>query len=59
MTASRVRHVSPLLATAIIAVPVVFVWMLLLPGFARSTRQAGFVYFGAQVLVAVIYAVFG
>ena len=59
MTASRTRHVSPLLAIAIIAVPLVFVWVLLLPGFARSTRRAGFVFAGANVLVAVIYAVFG
>ena len=59
MTASHSRRVSPLLATAIIAVPLVFVWLLLLPGFARSTRQAGFVFAGAHVVVAVIYAVFG
>ena len=29
---------------AILAVPVVFVWLLLLPGYARSTRIAGFTY---------------
>lgn len=59
MTASRPRHVSPLLATAIIAVPVVFVWVLLLPGFARSTRQAGLTFAGANVLAGVVVAVFG
>ena len=36
------RHVSPLLATAIFAVPPIFVWVLLRRGYAPSTRRAGF-----------------
>ena len=58
MTASRVRHVSPLLATAIIAVPVVFVWVLLRPGYAASTRRAGFAFAVVTVLVGVIGTAF-
>lgn len=34
------RHVGPLLATAIIAVPLVFYWLLLRRGYASSTRRA-------------------
>jgi hypothetical protein len=48
------RHVGPLLATAIVAVPVLFTWLLLRKGYAPSTRRAGFVYMGAMVLLYVI-----
>lgn len=54
MTAPRARHLNPFLSIAIVAVPVVFVWGLLWPGHARSTRRAGFVYAGAHVMLAVI-----
>jgi len=48
------RHVSPLLATAIVAFPVLFTWLLLRKGYAKSTRRAGFLFMGAMVLPYVI-----
>jgi hypothetical protein len=47
------RHVSPLLAAAIFAVPVIFVWLLLRKGYALSTRRAAFLYTGATIAVGV------
>ena len=59
MTARPARPLNPFLMIAIIAVPVPLVLGLLWPGHARSTRQAGFVYAGAHVLLAVIGEVVG
>jgi len=46
------RHVSPLLATAIVAVPLLFVWLILRKGYAPSTRRAAFIFAGVQFAVA-------
>ncbi len=59
MTARPTRPLNPLLMIAIIAVPVPLVLGLLWPGHARSTRQAGFVYAGAHVVMAVVAVVVG
>jgi hypothetical protein len=48
------RHVSPLLATVIVAVPVLFTWLLLRKGYANSTRRAGFFFMAAMVLPYMI-----
>jgi len=50
------RHVSPLLATAIVAVPVIFTWLLLRRGYAPSTRRAGFLFMAVSVLPRPIAA---
>ena len=44
MAASEPRYVSFPLMAGLIAVPIVFAWFLLLPGYAGSTRVAAFVY---------------
>ena len=38
------RHINPPFMLGLIALPIVFVWFLLLPGYARSTRIAAFAY---------------
>ncbi len=53
------RHVSPLLATAINALPAIFVWLLLRKGYAPSTRRAAFFYAGAITLLGALAAAFG
>ena len=48
------RPVNLLLILAVLAVPILFVWLLLLPGYARSTRIAAFTYaFGYPLVWAV------
>lgn len=42
--AAASRGINPVLMTGLIALPIVFVWFLLLPGYASSTRQAAFLY---------------
>ena len=42
------RHVSPLLAVGIVALPLIFVWLLLRKGYAPSTRWSGFIYTGVM-----------
>jgi hypothetical protein len=37
------RHVNPFLMLGMIVAPLLFVWFLLLPGYPRSTREAGFI----------------
>jgi len=53
------RHVSPLLATAIIAFPILFIWLLLRRGFAPSTRRAAFTYFVATAMPYFLVALAG
>ena len=48
------RHVSPLLATAIFALPAIFVWLLLRRGHASSTRRAAFLYAGLITAIGVL-----
>jgi hypothetical protein len=38
------RYINPPFMLGLIALPIVFVWFLLLPGYARSTRIAAFTY---------------
>jgi hypothetical protein len=45
-----------LLATAIVAMPVLFTWVLLRKGYSGSTRRAGFFFMGAMVLPYLIAA---
>ena len=49
------RHINPLLMLGLIAVPLLFVWFLLLPGYPRSTRIAAFTY--ALVLPVLVIVV--
>jgi len=48
------RHVGPLLATAIYAVPAIFVWLLLRNGYASSTRRAAFLYTAVISAIGVL-----
>jgi hypothetical protein len=48
------RHVSPLLATAIVAAPLLFVRLILRKGYAPSTRRAAFTFAGVQVAFAFL-----
>jgi hypothetical protein len=50
------RHVSPLLATAIVAAPLLFVWLILRKGYAPSTRRAAFTCAGVQVAFGLLAA---
>jgi hypothetical protein len=50
------RHASPLLATAIVAVPPAFDWLLLRKGYAPSTRRAAFTFAGVQFAVGLLTA---
>ena len=50
------RHINPLFMLGLIALPIVFVWFLLLPGYARSTRIAAFSYAFAFPAIAVLVA---
>jgi hypothetical protein len=38
------RPINPLLMLGLLVAPLIFVWILFLPGYARSTRNAAFVY---------------
>lgn len=52
------RPLNLFLVFAILAVPLLFVWLLLLPGYARSTRSAAFLYaFAFPILWVVSLAV--
>ena len=52
--AAEARPINPLLMLGLIALPLVFVWVLFLPGYARSTRVAVFIYaLFPAVLVAI------
>jgi hypothetical protein len=53
------RHVSPLLATAIYALPAIFVWLLLRKGYAPSTRRAAFLYAGMITAIGVLGTMLG
>ena len=53
------RHVGPLLATAIVAMPALFTWLLLRRGYAGSTRRAGFFFMGVNVAMGVSGAALG
>jgi len=44
MTQRQPRPVALPLMAGLIALPVIFVWVLLIPGYARSTRVAAFTY---------------
>lgn len=44
MSASEPRPINAFFMLGLIAVPIVFVWFLLLPGYASSTRTAAFAY---------------
>jgi hypothetical protein len=44
MTQQQSRPVALPLMAGLIALPVIFVWVLLMPGYARSTRVAAFTY---------------
>jgi hypothetical protein len=44
MTQQQSRAVALPLMAGLIALPVIFVWVLLMPGYARSTRVAAFTY---------------
>ena len=48
------RPINLLLMFAILALPVLFVWLLLLPGYARSTRTAAFVYAFGYPLLSIV-----
>jgi hypothetical protein len=52
-------HVSPLLATAIVAIPPLFVWLLLRRGYAASTRRAAFTFTVAQMLPGILWNLMG
>jgi len=49
------RGINPALMAGLIALPLAFVWVLLLPGYASSTRLAAFLY--ALMPPALIIAV--
>jgi len=38
------RRIGPLLMTGLVSLPILFVWMLLRSGYARSTRNAPLFY---------------
>lgn len=49
---SEPRKINLLFMTALLSVPILFVWFLFLPGYARSTRMAALLYaFATPVLV--------
>lgn len=50
MPSDEPRHIGGLLLLGLLAAAPVFVWFLLRPGFAKSTRISGFVY--ASVMLA-------
>lgn len=57
MTQGEPRHVSAPLMVGLIALPILFVWLLLRPGYSRSLRQAAFTYaFALPVLALLIEA---
>ena len=53
------RHVGPLLATAIVALPPIFFWLLLRRGYASSTRRAALLFALASMAPGVIASVAG
>ena len=59
VAAPEQRHVGPLLATAIVGVPVLVTWLLLRKGYAPSTRRAGFLFMGVNMLPGLVMAVLG
>jgi hypothetical protein len=50
------QRVGPLLAIGIFAIPVVFVWLLLRPGYSIGARLAGFAWLLAMVAVGAVGA---
>lgn len=48
------RHVGPLLATAIVVLRAIFVWLLLRDGYAPSTRWAAFIYAAVMTTFGVL-----
>jgi len=57
--ADKERHVSPLLATAIFALPIVFYWFLLRRGYANSTRRVALAWTLVNMLPGIIVLAFG
>ena len=56
----EVRAVNGVLMTGLVALPAVFVWFLLLPGYAGSLRKAAFLYaFGPAAIVLVATVIEG
>jgi hypothetical protein len=53
------RHVGPLLATAIIALPPIFFWLLLRRGYGLSTRRAAFLLMVVNTLPGIIVVAAG
>lgn len=51
------RYVSPWLATAIFALPLIFYWFLLRPGYASSTRRAALIYMFGNMLPGVMFVI--
>jgi hypothetical protein len=51
------RPINPLLMLGLLMAPLLFVWLLFLPGYARSTRTAALVYtFFPAALVSIALA---
>jgi hypothetical protein len=53
------RHVGPLLATAIVALPPIFFWLLLRRGYAPSTRRAALLFTVVSMLPGIIVVASG
>jgi len=53
------RHVSPALATAVIALPIVFYWLLLRRGYGASTRRAALLFLLLSMMPGVIVLAVG
>jgi hypothetical protein len=47
------RQINMLLMLGLISLPALFAWFLLLPGYARSTRNAAFAYAFLPVVAAI------
>lgn len=59
MSEARVRHVNPLLMTGLVALPAMFVWFLLIPGYPRSTRVAAFTYLLLPLALSIVGRLLG
>jgi hypothetical protein len=51
------RHVGPLLATAIIAAPAVFFWLLLRRGYSSSTRRPALTFMLVSMVPGLIVVI--